>query len=284
MARPLKNNADYFPHETGMRDDSKLKAVKRKFGLEGYAIYVMLLEALTESECLQIENTEIKLEILAGDFGIETDRFTEILGYFCRINLIQMEEYIRCKQLDRRLSPVFDKRKVDLDGLRRVSDSETPGNDTENPGNSPETDIVKKSKGKESKGEEVSSTLGDQGQAGSNYSIQGDTPPPPSSTDFNPIVFEGNNFSLTETDMERHRQAFPSLLKLSRKELMKIYTQADLACDGKTYTKIYTPKQTLQKFLKHVHQDLLQKEPRSSPQDIAALMKQQLREEINGTH
>jgi hypothetical protein len=34
MARPLKNNADYFPHDNDMRNDEKILALRRKFGLE----------------------------------------------------------------------------------------------------------------------------------------------------------------------------------------------------------------------------------------------------------
>lgn len=34
MARPQKNNADWFSHDTGLRDNLKVKAVRAKFGLE----------------------------------------------------------------------------------------------------------------------------------------------------------------------------------------------------------------------------------------------------------
>ena len=47
MARPKKNNADYFPHDADMRNDPKIRALRRKFGLKGYAIWNMFLESLT---------------------------------------------------------------------------------------------------------------------------------------------------------------------------------------------------------------------------------------------
>lgn len=46
MARPIKNNADYFSHDIGMRNDMKIKALRRKYGLVGYASYVMLIEII----------------------------------------------------------------------------------------------------------------------------------------------------------------------------------------------------------------------------------------------
>lgn len=129
MGRPAKHNADYFPHDTGMRDDKKLKAVRARFKLEGYAVYNMLLESITESDLICVKWNQIEIEMLAGDFGIESERLVEMVDYFCTIDLFQkVNGHIFCRQLDRRLKPVFDKRKVDLGSLRSengVSDTET---------------------------------------------------------------------------------------------------------------------------------------------------------------
>lgn len=137
MARPQKSNLDYFPHDNNMRNDPKIKAVRTKFGLVGFAVYVMLIEAIAEADLLQIEFDEVNAEILAGDFGIDSDQLTELIQYFCRVKLIIINEnIIRCPALDRRSKPVFDKRKEDLHGLRNennglsiVSDTETPENE-----------------------------------------------------------------------------------------------------------------------------------------------------------
>ena len=142
MTRPVKMNADFFAHNNGMRNDIKLKAVRRKLGVAGYGVYNMLLEVLTEAEKIQIVNNPMQMELLAADFEIEISELTEYLEYFTHLDLIQdTGEYIRCRQLDNRLRKVFDKRTVDLNDLRGVSDAETPQ----------ETHIEKKRKVKNSK-------------------------------------------------------------------------------------------------------------------------------------
>lgn len=116
MARPIKNNADYFPHDADMRNDTRIKAVRRKFGIEGYGIYCMLLEFLTDSEYFEFKNDDLSIELVAGDFDIEPTKLTQILQYFMQIDLIQMDaktSIISCKSLDNRLEPLLSKRKRD---------------------------------------------------------------------------------------------------------------------------------------------------------------------------
>lgn len=43
MARPTKIGLDYFPFETSLPDDDKIKLVRARFGLKGYAVYTLLL-------------------------------------------------------------------------------------------------------------------------------------------------------------------------------------------------------------------------------------------------
>ncbi|GHV28882.1 hypothetical protein FACS1894176_11540 [Bacteroidia bacterium] len=50
MARPKKENADYFSHDKEMRNNPKLKYIRNIFNLEGYAVFCMLLEYLTNCE------------------------------------------------------------------------------------------------------------------------------------------------------------------------------------------------------------------------------------------
>lgn len=38
MARPKKNNAEYYTHDADMRNDMKIKALRRKFSHTGYAV------------------------------------------------------------------------------------------------------------------------------------------------------------------------------------------------------------------------------------------------------
>lgn len=120
MARPIKNNADYFPHDADMRNDPRIKALRRKFGIEGYGVYSMLLEFLTDSDYFEFKNDSLSMELIAGDFDIETDRLTNILQYCFQIDLFQLDaetNNIRCKSLDNRLNPLLSKRKRDRNDI-----------------------------------------------------------------------------------------------------------------------------------------------------------------------
>lgn len=116
MARPIKNNADYFPHDADMRNDPRIKALRRKFGIEGYGVYSMLLEFLTDSDYFEFKNDSLSLELVAGDFDIETDKLVSIIQYCFQLDLFQLDaitNIISCKSLDKRLEPLLSKRKRD---------------------------------------------------------------------------------------------------------------------------------------------------------------------------
>ena len=113
MARPKRNNADYFSHDAGMRDDPKVKALRNKFGITGYAVWCMMLEILTHSDFFTIQIEELEIEILSADFGIGADLFSEILSYMVKLKLLQTNdncEYLSQKLTDR-LQSVLDKRR-----------------------------------------------------------------------------------------------------------------------------------------------------------------------------
>lgn len=117
--RPKKHNCDYFSHDNGMRNDRKLKAVRAKYDLQGYAIYNMILESLTESNCLVIEWEVLEIEMMAGDFGIDSELLIDMVDYFTKINLLTISNgYLFCPQLDTRLKCVFDKRNQFLEQIR----------------------------------------------------------------------------------------------------------------------------------------------------------------------
>lgn len=113
MARPKRHNADYFSHDAGMRNDPKVKALRNKYGANGYGVWCMMLEVLTASDFFKREIDEIEIEILSADFGIDADLFTEILSYMVRLRLLQTGdncEYLSQKLTDR-LQSVVDKRR-----------------------------------------------------------------------------------------------------------------------------------------------------------------------------
>ena len=112
MARPKKDNADYFSHDADMRNDPRVKAVRNRFGLTGYSVWCMTLEILTDSAHFKREIDDLEAELLAADFGIDTDEFKAILDYMVKIKLLQKSgscEFLSQK-LCERLQSVTDKR------------------------------------------------------------------------------------------------------------------------------------------------------------------------------
>jgi hypothetical protein len=91
MARPTKDNADYFSHDADMRNDVKVKALRRKFGIEGYAVWAMLLEHLTDCDYFEYEYSDLNIELLSGDFDVDPIRLKEIIDYLILLNLLAKE-------------------------------------------------------------------------------------------------------------------------------------------------------------------------------------------------
>lgn len=111
MTRLAKNNADYFPHDNDMWSDRKIVALRKKFGLEGYAIWNLLLESLCESENFELASGDGDLDLLADFWGLEKDKLKEVLSLMAKIGLISREsDKIYCLQLRRRLQPLLDER------------------------------------------------------------------------------------------------------------------------------------------------------------------------------
>lgn len=112
MARPEKNNLTYFSHDCDMRNDIKIKALRRKFGHKGYSVYVMMLEHLGNCEYLQYEWNDLSIELLTPDFDIDGDDLKEIINYCVFLKLFEVEEgIIFNKKFYDRNQDVLNKRK-----------------------------------------------------------------------------------------------------------------------------------------------------------------------------
>lgn len=113
MARPVKNSCDYFPHDVGMRNHRKIKSLRQKFGVTGYAVWCMLLELLTGCDGNVFEDSEIELEIISGDFGVSVTEIRGVLDYCYKLELLFVNNgFVSSESLDERLKPVYDKRKT----------------------------------------------------------------------------------------------------------------------------------------------------------------------------
>ncbi|SOC79842.1 protein of unknown function [Salinimicrobium sediminis] len=159
MARPKKLNADYFSHDADMRNDPKIKALRRKYGIQGYAIWNMMLEVLTDADFFEYEWTTLNIELLAGDFDVEPKILEEVIDYCVMLKLIQKEEdLIFSEKLQERFESLLSKRNRD----RKQKETAKPTPKTEKKevfdSEKPQSK-VKESKVKESKVKERESEL-----------------------------------------------------------------------------------------------------------------------------
>ena len=88
MARPIKNNADYFTHDSDMRNDAKIIALRKKHGTIGYAVWNFMLEELTHSENYEILWDAVTCEVLSADFDISPEELSAIIDYCVKIRLL----------------------------------------------------------------------------------------------------------------------------------------------------------------------------------------------------
>jgi len=129
MPRPRKNNADYFSHDTGMRNDEKILALRNKHGHTGYSVWNMFLEILAGKDGFQLDlKTDIQWEVLAGDMRVSESEIKDVLGFCSRIGLItEFEGIYWSGNLIKRLAPMTEKREFMRQKYdkTRVSDTET---------------------------------------------------------------------------------------------------------------------------------------------------------------
>jgi len=111
MARPAKNNCDYFPHDAGMRNHKKVKAIRSKFGVMGYAVWSMLLEYLTGNDGNVFEYSDLEFELMSGDFGVSATEIRIVVDYCISLEMLfNHNGFIKSESLDERLAPVYEKR------------------------------------------------------------------------------------------------------------------------------------------------------------------------------
>lgn len=82
----VKDRLRYFSHDVDMRNDLKIRGLRRQFGNDGYAVWCYLLEVLTDTEdlCIDIDNMA---GLLSADFDIDRERLMGIVGYCLQVGL-----------------------------------------------------------------------------------------------------------------------------------------------------------------------------------------------------
>jgi len=130
MARPLKENLDWFQHDCRASSDEKLEILETKYpnGL-GYAWYFKCLERVYYHQGkLDVSEAETR-QILCRNLSIIPE---EIIEYSIKIGLFDKEEYVNnkiltSKRIQRNVKPVIFKREqMAIKHKKRVSEAETP--------------------------------------------------------------------------------------------------------------------------------------------------------------
>ena len=120
MARPIKNYCDYFPHDRDMRNHRKVKAIRTKFGVTGYAIWSMTLEYLTGIDGNVFEYSDVEFELMAGDFGVSATEIRDVVDYCIKMEMLFLNNgFINSESLDERLKPVYEKRGKSKDNSKK---------------------------------------------------------------------------------------------------------------------------------------------------------------------
>jgi hypothetical protein len=114
MARPTKQNADYFSHDCDMRNDIKIKALRRKYKHLGYSIYIITLELLGDSDYFQMKWDDDSIELLTPEYDCDTEELKEVINYCIQLNLLQLEYgYLHCENFTNRLEVSLMARRKD---------------------------------------------------------------------------------------------------------------------------------------------------------------------------
>lgn len=104
-----KDRMRFFSHDVDMRNDLKIRGLRRQFGNEGYAVWCYLLEILTDSEDLCVD-IDVMGDLLAADFDIERELLFSIVGYCTSVGLLIKDGSILYSKRHReRIRGVVDK-------------------------------------------------------------------------------------------------------------------------------------------------------------------------------
>lgn len=144
MARPKKNNADYHTHDKDMRNDLKIKALRKKYGHVGYSIYNMMLEVLDDCDHFQQQWDDFNIELLSGDFDTDATMLNDVVGYCVRLKLFAIDNgFLFSIGHQNRFKALLSKRKRDNSGVIASDNVQTVDG---NPHSIVKYSIVKESK------------------------------------------------------------------------------------------------------------------------------------------
>ena len=136
-----------------MRNDVRIKSLRRKFGHKGYSFWNMILEFLGDCEYFEYEWTEFNKELLSADFDLDVDEINDIVDYLLFLELLKIEEgFLTCDNFTKRLESEVLTRRKDYDSNNSLRKKMKVVNEEITRLNEVNVSINRQSKGKQSKG------------------------------------------------------------------------------------------------------------------------------------
>ena len=85
----------YFYHNSDMRNLLRVKALRQKYGMAGYGVWICLMEISTEIGDCKIPFSVTYAETIAADLNIGYERLREVMTYCAKVGLITINnDYI----------------------------------------------------------------------------------------------------------------------------------------------------------------------------------------------
>src|SRR3990167_2477445 len=118
----------WLKHDTGARNDVRLKLVRRKFGMEGYGIYFAILELIGER--IERENVEdwgyvdclYNVPTLSDELSVSVQHLENIIKCFIEVGLFEEKNgRLYCGKIHKRLDDYAER-------IRRTSGKKTSRN------------------------------------------------------------------------------------------------------------------------------------------------------------
>jgi len=140
MARTVKPCIGYFSHDVDMMQDKKIKIIKAKHGLLGYAVYLRLLEEAYRSDGYFLKADEDFNILFPDENNLSIESYTEILGDCLSKGLFSEELYSQysiltseriqknyCDAISRRTSITFIKEYLMVEPFELLKTSGSDG-------------------------------------------------------------------------------------------------------------------------------------------------------------
>mgnify|MGYP001613770657 CR=1 FL=1 len=114
MARPRRDDADYFRHDTDAHADPKLKYIKIKFGMAGHGMYWNLIEHIGHSNNAELDWNDLQISIFADEFRVTESELIHFIEECIQVKLFVFEnEKLFSIGLKKRLGALFEKRQIE---------------------------------------------------------------------------------------------------------------------------------------------------------------------------